>query len=143
MGSKVSAAVVTFTCLLFSFVVVSAVETIDTDYRQTVYRSENFNCRECTSRIKAEVQRNDHTARVVLNSAQKNLLIIHHKSISIKQLNAVVANHGISTKAVTQNNYTPDNESLLLMSQDASAWATRYCGATKVAWKSLLHKYFH
>ncbi len=82
MGGKVSAVIFVLTSLLVTAPAVFAFATEETEYRQTVLKLENLSHRDLTAAIGKEVKRNDHTARVLLDSKQKSLLIIHHKSIN-------------------------------------------------------------
>ena len=142
MGRLFSAVIFCLASLFITASVVFAVEAEAADYRQTVFEFENLDCRDCASRIREDVQRNDHTARILLDSRQKSLSIIHHKSISINQLITVFANHGISTKSVAQYIYRPNSKSVLPNSLKNSERANRTCGATKTAWIKLFQKHF-
>ena len=143
MGSKVSAIFFVLTSLIASAPAVFAFEDKDTEYRQTVLKLENLSNLDLTATIRKEIKHNDHTARVLLDSKQKSLLIIHHKSIGIKEMASIVANLGIPTKAVDRHNYQPAQKPILSNSINYSIQPINTCGATKTAWKRLFLKYFH
>jgi hypothetical protein len=125
--------------VLFIPVTSTAVEAENAEYKHTILTLENLDNQSITATVSREVQQNDHTARVMSDTNQKNLYIIHHKSLSIKELEAIITSHpGISINAVSQHNYQP----ALSQNPDTSVRAIRGCGATKETWKKLLRKYF-
>jgi hypothetical protein len=118
----------------------TAVEAKYAEYKHTILTLENHDIQSIAASVSQEVQQNDHTARVMSDSKQRNFYIIHHKSLSIKELETIITSHpGISINAVSQHNYQP----ALSQNPDTSVRAIRGCGATKEAWKRLLRKYFH
>ena len=126
--------------VLFIPVTTTAVEAENAEYIYTILTLENLDNQSITATVSREVQQNDHTARVMSDTNQKNLYIIHHKSLSIKELETIITSHpGILIKDVSQHNYQP----VLSQSPNTSVRAIRSCGATKEAWKRLLRKYFH
>jgi hypothetical protein len=126
--------------VLFIPITVTAVETENAEYKYTILTIENLDIQSIASSVSQEVQQNDHTARVFSDFKQRNFYIIHHKSLSIKELEAIITSHpGISLKSISQHNYQP----VMSQSQDTSVRAIRSCGATKEAWKRLFRTYFH
>jgi hypothetical protein len=118
----------------------TAVEVKYAEYKHTILTLENHDIQSIAASVSQEVQQNDHTARVMSDSKQRNFYIIHHKSLSIKEFETIITSHpGILIKDVSQHNYEP----VLSQSPDTSVRAIRSCGATKEAWKRLLRKYFH
>jgi len=118
----------------------TAVEAKYAEYKHTILTLENRDIQSIAASVSQEVQQNDHTAKVMSDPKQRNFYIIHHKSLSIKELETIITSHpGILIKDVSQHNYQP----VLSQSPNTSVRAIRSCGATKEAWKRLLRKYFH
>ena len=126
--------------VLFIPVTTTAVEAENAEYIYTILTLENLDNQSITATVSREVQQNDHTAKVMFDTNEKNLYIIHHKSLTMKELEAIITSHpGISIQAVSQHNYQP----ILSQNPDTSPRAIRSCRATKETWKRLLRKYFH
>ena len=118
----------------------TAVEAKYAEYKHTILTLENRDIQSVAASVSQEVKQNDHTARVMSDSKQRNFYIIHHKSLSIKDIETIITSHpGILIKDVSQHNYQP----VLSQSPDTPVRAIRSCGATKEAWKRLFRKYLH
>lgn len=133
--------------IFFSLIIIAsaafALDVAETDYRQTVFKFKDPDQSYLINKIRKEATRNDHTANVFLNQRQKTFFLIHHKSLSMRALEKILTDSGISVIAVTQYNYQAQKKLLVPRNHINSLGSYRNCGATKTAWKSLLRKYFH
>ena len=143
MKSKIFPAFLVFSCFFFSVSIALPAEIEGTDYKRTLFNVENPADPILTNRIIKKIQRNDHTAKISWNPRQKNLYIIHHKSLSTRELERIIADLGIYVHTVNQYTYPGNKTALMPRSLITSVGSYRNCGATKTAWKSLLRKYFH
>jgi hypothetical protein len=126
--------------VLFIPVTVIAVETENAEYKHTILTIEDLDIQDIASSVSQKVQQNDHTARVVSDFKQRVFYIIHHKSLSVKELKAIITSlPGISIKSISQHNYQP----VLSQNPDTSVRSIRSCGAAKETWKRLFRTYFH
>ena len=143
MGSIAHTIVIIFASFFMVLPVSSSAETTSTEYKHTVMTISNPVHEIMISSIRKEVQRNDHTARIYLDSQQNTLFVLHHKSLDVNELETSVANIGLSAKAVAQHNYQPGHKPVLFLHPDSNIRMGKNCGATKEARKRLLQKYFH
>lgn len=143
MASKTSPAIIFFTCLVLPASVTFAFNLENSDYSQTVIRIDTGNTQKITNRIAEEIRKNDHTARLYSHSDHEKIFIIHHRSLSTKQLKSLIATLGISVESGTSKNNSTGIKPFRQEDQIYPLAARRTCGGTKTAWKKLLRKYFH
>ena len=133
MGSFASVFVFIFAGLFLLPANAACVEVENAEYRHTILTLENLDTQSITATFRQEVKQNDHTASVLSDSKQRNLYIIHHKSLGVKDIEAIITAHpGMTIKAVAQHNYQPANKYLLSNYPD-NLRVIRNCGATKAA----------
>jgi hypothetical protein len=123
--------------------VVSVAETASTEYRHTVMTFDSSAPKNMTSFIRKAVQHSDHTAKIFIDLQKNTLFVVHHRSVSVNDLETSIANVGVLAKTVAQHNYRPEYKPILPHNPDMLLKAGRNCGATKESWKRLLLKYFH
>lgn len=144
MGSIAHTFVIFFAGFLLVLPATSGAETTGTEYKHTVFTIDNNpDLKKMASYIRKEVQGNDHIAKIILDSKQNTLFIIHHKSLGVNELETFITNIGLSAKAVGQYNYQPAHKPVLFLHPYSNLRTDKTCGATKEAWKKLLQKYFH
>lgn len=140
MKRKWPSIMIYFTGFLLFPTAAIAVDKGNSEYMHTIFKLDDSANRDFSSIVGEEVRKNDHTARVLFDNEQKNLFIIHHKSLGIRDLKAIVANHfDAPVKVVAQHNYRLIKNAF----HNVPASNNRSCGATKAAWKRLYQKYFH
>ena len=143
MGSTTHAFKFIVAALFLSLPVVSAADTAGMEYSHTVMILDSPAPKKITHSITKAIQHNDHTAKVFIGLQEKTFFVVHHKSVSVNDLETSMANIGFSAKAVAQHDYRPGYKPILQKNPDMFLRAGRNCGATKKAWKKLLRKYFH
>ena len=143
MASKTSPAIIFFTCLVLPASVTFAFNLENSDYSQTLIRIDTGNSKKITNRIAEEIRKNDHTARLYRHSDPEKIFIIHHRSLSAKQLKSLIAALGISVKSGARINNSTWIKPFRQEDQIYPPVVRRTCGGTKTAWKKLLRKYFH
>jgi hypothetical protein len=143
MGSKISPAIIFFSCLVLPASVSFAFDSGNADFSQTVITLKNGNDQNNTNRIAEEIRKNDHTAKLFRHSDPEKFFIIHHRSLGAKQLKSLITDLGISVEAAAKDNKGTGIEALQRNTQIYPMTERRTCGGTKTAWKKLLRKYSH
>jgi len=143
MGSKISPAIIFFSCLVLPASVTFAFDPGNADYNHTIIRLDTGNNQSITSRIAKEIRKNDHTARLYRHSDPEKIFIIHHRSLDAKQLKSLIAALGISAEAEARDNNSSGIEHLRQGNRIYPLAERRTCGGTKTAWKKLFRKYVY